>query len=93
MQKNSGKISDRTKIPRMQLFRMARIVSLLKKNRMPDAESLLKEYEKLEFDLLYINHMSVVTDLQLMFSTAGILFSKESTAGVEGTTAIDYEEK
>lgn len=50
MQKNSGKISDRTKIPRMQLFRMARIVSLLKKNRMPTAQSLLKEYEKLEFE-------------------------------------------
>ena len=50
MQKNSKKISDRTKIPRMQIFRMARIVSLLKKNRMPTAQSLLKEYEKLEFE-------------------------------------------
>ena len=35
MQKNSDKTSDRTKIPRMQLFRMARIVALLKKNRLP----------------------------------------------------------
>ncbi len=47
-------------------------------------------YEKLEFDLLYINNMSVVTDLQLIFATFGILFSKESTAGVElgQTTAV-----
>lgn len=50
MQKNSDKTSDRTKIPRMQLFRMARIVALLKKNRLPTAQSLLKEYEKLEFE-------------------------------------------
>ena len=50
MQKSSKKISDRTKIPRMQIFRMARIVSLLKKNRLPTAQSLLKEYEKLEFE-------------------------------------------
>ena len=34
----------------MQVFRMARIVSLLKKNRMPSAETLLEEYEKLEFE-------------------------------------------
>jgi len=34
----------------MQVFRMARIVSLLKKNRMPGAETLLEEYEKLEFE-------------------------------------------
>ncbi len=50
MQKKSEKTSDRTKIPRMQLFRMARIVALLKKNRLPTAQSLLKEYEKLEFE-------------------------------------------
>ena len=40
-------------------------------------------YEKLEFDLMYINNMSIITDLQLMFATFGILFSKESTQGVE----------
>ena len=50
MQKNSEKTSDRTKIPRMQLFRMARIVALLKKNRLPTAQSLLKEYEKLDYE-------------------------------------------
>ena len=50
-------------------------------------------YEKLEFDLLYINSMSVLTDLRLMFATVGILFSKESTEGVEvGTvTAMNYD--
>ena len=40
-------------------------------------------YEKLEFDLLYINKMSVLTDIQLLFATFGILFSKESTEGIE----------
>lgn len=40
-------------------------------------------YEKLEFDLLYINNMSILTDLQLIFATFGILFSRESTEGVE----------
>lgn len=49
-------------------------------------------YEKLEFDLMYINNMSVLTDLELMFATVGILFDKESTKGVEGVTAVDYEE-
>ena len=50
-------------------------------------------YQKLEFDLLYINHMSVMTDLQLCFATFAILFSKESTAGVEegAVTAMGYE--
>lgn len=40
-------------------------------------------YEKLEFDLMYINNMSVLTDLELMFATFSILFSSDSTAGVE----------
>ena len=52
-------------------------------------------YEKLEFDLLYINKMSVVTDLQLCFATFFILFQAESTTGIgEGqTTAMDYEDE
>ena len=50
-------------------------------------------YEKLEFDLLYINNMSVLTDLKLMFATVMVLFSSESTTGVEGVTAMDYEEE
>ena len=50
-------------------------------------------YEKLEFDLLYINNMSIVTDLMLIFSTIVILFLPESTEGVAvgATTAMDYE--
>ena len=50
-------------------------------------------YEKLEFDLMYINNMSILTDIELMFATASILFLPESTEGVaEGqTTAMDYE--
>ena len=40
-------------------------------------------YEKLEFDLMYINDMSILTDLRLMFATFKILFSKESTEGIE----------
>lgn len=44
-------------------------------------------YEKLEFDLLYINQMNVLTDLELMFNTVRILFSKESTEGAESETA------
>ena len=50
-------------------------------------------YQKLEFDLLYINNMNVLTDLQLCFATFAILFSSESTEGVEegAVTAMDYE--
>ena len=40
-------------------------------------------YEKLEFDLLYINQMNFWTDVQLMFNTFRILFSRESTEGFE----------
>ncbi len=52
-------------------------------------------YEKLEFDLMYINNMGILTDLELMFATVGILFSGESTAGIDSgaTTAMDYEEE
>lgn len=39
--------------------------------------------QKLKFDLMYINSMSIFTDLKLMFATLGILFEKESTEGVE----------
>ena len=50
-------------------------------------------YQKLEFDLLYIKDMNVLTDLRLMFATVGILFLPESTEGVAvgATTAMDYE--
>ena len=51
MRKKSIPATDgRVKTSRMQVFRMARIVALLKKNRFPSAETLLKEYEKLEFE-------------------------------------------
>lgn len=44
-------------------------------------------YEKLEFDLLYISQMSVLTDIQIILSTIPILFKKESTEGIaEGQT-------
>ena len=48
-------------------------------------------YEKLEFDLLYINQMNMLTDIQLCFATFSILFSGESTEGIEegATTAMD----
>ena len=54
-----------------------------------------KPYDKLEMDLMYINKMSVVEDLRLMFATVGILFKKESTEGVSnGTiTAAEPENK
>ena len=47
-------------------------------------------YDKLEMDLLYINKMSVMTDLQLVFATVRILFTRESTEGFEenGPTAF-----
>lgn len=46
-------------------------------------------YEKLEFDLLYINNMNIFTDLELCFATFAVLFSKDSTEGVKGVTADD----
>ena len=52
-------------------------------------------YEKLEFDLLYINKMSILTDLELCFATFFILFMPDSTEGIDAgsTTALNYEEK
>ena len=46
-------------------------------------------HDKLEMDLMYINKMSVVEDLRLMFATVRVLFMKESTEGIEAgkTTA------
>lgn len=48
-------------------------------------------YEKLEFDLLYINDMSVLTDLRLIFATLNTLFLSDSTEGISDgeTTAMD----
>ena len=44
-------------------------------------------YEKLEFDLLYINNMNILIDVQLCFATLMTVFKKESTEGVQGITA------
>lgn len=48
-------------------------------------------YDKLRMDLMYINKMSLLEDLKLMFATVKVLFMKESTSGIaEGqTTASD----
>lgn len=40
-------------------------------------------YEKLQMDLLYIGRMSLLEDLRLMFATVRVLFSRESTQGVD----------
>ncbi|MCR5137210.1 MAG: exopolysaccharide biosynthesis polyprenyl glycosylphosphotransferase [Oscillospiraceae bacterium] len=40
-------------------------------------------HDKLEMDLMYINKMSIVEDLRLMFATVRVLFIKDSTEGVE----------
>ena len=40
-------------------------------------------YEKLEFDLMYMNSMNFLMDIRLCFATFGVLFSSESTEGVE----------
>ena len=52
-------------------------------------------YEKLEFDLLYIHHMNILTDLKLCFATFAILFMPESTEGITNgsVTALDYDEE
>ena len=50
-------------------------------------------YDKLQMDLMYIAHPSIVEDLKIMFATVKILFMSESTEGVaEGsTTAMNQE--
>ena len=48
-------------------------------------------YEKLEFDLLYINNMNILVDLQLCFATVMALVKKESTEGVTGITAMEED--
>ncbi len=50
-------------------------------------------HDKLELDLMYINNMSVIEDLRLIFATVRILFMPESTEGIAAgqTTAMDYD--
>ena len=52
-------------------------------------------YDKLQMDLMYIAHPSIVEDLKIMLATVKILFMPESTEGVaEGaTTAMGQETK
>ena len=50
-------------------------------------------YDKLQMDLMYIAHPSIVEDLKIIFATLRILFMPESTEGIsEGqTTAMSGE--
>ena len=50
-------------------------------------------YDKLQMDLMYIAHPSLIEDLKIMLATVKILFMPESTEGVaEGaTTAMGQE--
>ena len=52
-------------------------------------------YDKLQMDLMYVNKMSFIEDIKLIFATVKILFLKESTQGTaEGqTTALVKEEE
>lgn len=52
-------------------------------------------YDKLQMDLMYVNKMSFIEDVKLIFATVKILFLKESTQGTaEGqTTALVKEEE
>ena len=51
-------------------------------------------YDKLQFDLMYINQMDTVEDLKIMFNTVKILFLPESTEGVKDgqLTALSEQE-
>ena len=51
-------------------------------------------YDKLQMDLMYIAHPSIIEDLKIMLATVKILFLPESTEGIaEGaTTAMKHEE-
>ena len=40
-------------------------------------------YSKLQMDLMYINKISLATDIKIMFATVKIIFMKEATEGVQ----------
>ena len=51
-------------------------------------------YDKLQMDLMYIAHPSLIEDLKIMLATVKILFMPESTEGVaEGATTAMGQEK
>lgn len=49
-------------------------------------------YDKLQMDLMYINRMSLLEDIRLMFATVKILFMKESTEGFSEEQLKAFEE-
>ena len=51
-------------------------------------------YDKLQMDLMYIAHPSIIEDIKIMLATVKILFVPVSTEGIaEGaTTAMGKEE-
>lgn len=50
-------------------------------------------YDKLKMDLMYINNMSFMEDLRLIFATIKILFVPDSTEGIaEGQTTASHKE-
>ena len=51
-------------------------------------------YDKLQMDLIYINDMSIPTDIKLLFQTMQTVFQKESTEGIKkGQTTASKEKK
>lgn len=52
-------------------------------------------YDKLQMDLMYIAHPSILEDFRIIFATVKILFMEESTEGVsvEQMTAIDHKNR
>lgn len=44
-------------------------------------------YDKLQMDLMYIAHPSILEDLRIIFATLKILFMKESTEGIQSGTS------
>ena len=50
-------------------------------------------YDKLQMDLMYIAHPSIIEDFKIVFATVKILFMPESTEGVseDQTTAMSGE--
>ena len=51
-------------------------------------------YDKLVMDLMYIAHHSIVEDFKIIFATVKILFTPESTEGIEegATTAMEQDD-
>lgn len=49
-------------------------------------------YDKLQMDLMYINQMTVLEDLKLIFATIKVLFLKDSTEGVRDGQTTAFEE-